>query len=1581
MKNISKILVLAAALLMAFGSVQAEKYKGGSAVPRVQTRAAATCLPASNSNQLLVNNVRAYLETNGTMWFEEIAQYEIPYGSGKTSMFAAALWIGGLDINSQLKLAAVRFRQRGDDFWTGPLTLNGASITQQTCADYDKFYKITRAEVENHKLNWDNAEYTMPNSIRDWPAHPYDLSAGQSFYLAPFFDYDEDGEYNPANGDYPYYDLDNELCPWTTANRALAAAGMLPKTPEERKGISSGMVYADHVLKGDQTLYWIFNDKGGPHTESDGDPIGLEIRAQAFGFSTNDELNNMTFYSYEIINRSTYDLTNTYFSQWVDPDLGYADDDYVGCDVARGLGYCYNGRNIDGQGLVQHYGAQPPAVGVDFFQGPYLDPDGYDNPSFNGPAEFGPTLAGNCDIVGWDGQLKPFSWNPNPDSDSTVAMVEDSMVLVRAEAINGVNFGDGIVDNERFGMRRFVYHNNDGSVVGDPGVAYEYYNMLRGIWRDNLKMKYGANAHPQNGAKGPDCDFMFPGLTDPCNWGTMGDDPEAVLNYGPNGWTETAVGNAPADRRFMQSAGPFTLRAGAVNYITVGIPWARATSGGAAASVDALKIADDKCQSLFENCFKVLDGPDAPDVTIEEMNNQLIIYLSNAESSNNYLEGYEEEDPSISHSRLDEEIYTLYDTVYCQIDDVDTFLLQPRDSSAFVETMYDRKYHFEGYMIYQCANEYVSATDIGDLDKIRLIAQCDIQNDVTQLVNWVYDDAIGTSVPQLKVNGENQGLRHSFVVVEDAFASTSTQLVNHKKYYFLVLAYAYNNYLPFSIETDSDHGLEGQKTTFLAGRRNIGDQENAGKPYVGIPHDPGQENGGTIVNCEYGTQPMITRIEGQGNGGFFLDLTDESRDQILKNGKIDRVTYKNDHGPINVKVVNPLKVQPKDYVIKFVEPTDTTVTPQTKWVLQVLDDNGNVEEEIESEHAISVVNEQMINYEDPVTKVIVDHGLSITIVDYPFQIHQDNLAEWVKKNGGNTYQNISSYSQVDLVGSSITYADETKQWLGGVVDREGNYPGNWIRSGVQEAGTWEQNASQDGVSDEYSKWKTEDFFMEMDAGTLNNSFRSRAWKDPNSQFEKVIDGTWAPYVLSSPYYAGPQAKFISPDWIISPNYNPSAINNKHDDQPEPYYWSFQTMDDQGATWSPGYNQTLTNLYSVDIVLTPDKDKWTRCVVLETCDDYTKSEGNALPYEPRKHASVDKNGNPDGTGDGMGWFPGYAINVETGERLNIMFGENSSDPSNNGNDMLFNPTSTYAKLDNTEYYSGYGFSEADTILSESLYNRLFENYPSRYGIDFGAPCWGGRHYVYIVGSSGNTCSVYYRVKSYRRNFQTQYDCGIYDEGAWLMNKFNSFVNISDYNNQKRKNTKSQLFNNVMWTSIPMPAFRQEENWLSNEATIKIRVSRPYMRYSSGLGAGPDVTENDNYPMYSFTTKNIAAQTGQAMNTDMAKEVLDAINIVPNPYYGYSTYEGGALETYAKIVNLPTYEDGATKVTISIYTVGGILVRRLTKGDASTYVDWDLKNSANIPISSGIYIIHVNAPGIGERTLKFFAAMRPTDLNAF
>ena len=87
----------------------------------------------------------------------------------------------------------------------------------------------------------------------------------------------------------------------------------------------------------------------------------------------------------------------------------------------------------------------------------------------------------------------------------------------------------------------------------------------------------------------------------------------------------------------MQSAGPFTLKPGAINYITVGIPFAQATSGNAWSSVELLRQVDDKCQSLFENCFKILTGPEAPTVTVQELSNEVILYLSyeNPESNNN----------------------------------------------------------------------------------------------------------------------------------------------------------------------------------------------------------------------------------------------------------------------------------------------------------------------------------------------------------------------------------------------------------------------------------------------------------------------------------------------------------------------------------------------------------------------------------------------------------------------------------------------------------------------------------------------------------------------------------------------------------------------------------------------------------------------------------------------------------------------------------------------------------------------------------------------------------------------------------
>jgi hypothetical protein len=42
-----------------------------------------------------------------------------------------------------------------------------------------------------------------------------------------------------------------------------------------------------------------------------------------------------------------------------------------------------------------------------------------------------------------------------------------------------------------------------------------------------------------------------------------------------------------------------------------------------------------------------------------------------------------------------------------------------------------------------------------------------------------------------------------------------------------------------------------------------------------------------------------------------------------------------------------------------------------------------------------------------------------------------------------------------------------------------------------------------------------------------------------------------------------------------------------------------------------------------------------------------------------------------------------------------------------------------------------------------------------------------------------------------------------------------------------------------------------------------------------------------------------------------------------------------------------------------------------------IEWDLKNAAGIPIASGVYLIHVDAPGLGERVVKWFGVNRQFD----
>ena len=1530
MKNIFRFLLAALLIASAVTPGKAEMYKYGKTGNGQRAQTAAGCTPSSAFEWLDINNVRTRINAGGDMWWDlpsgTGSKYFIPANGSATSLFAGSLWIAGVDVNNQLKCAALRFRQVGNDYFTGPLTVDGkASITPETCAKWDKIFKITRAEVDEFLANYQAGNTSdIPTIIKNWPAtRADDDPEGIAYYLAPFYDADGDGEYVPENGDYPYYDITNELC-----------HTKIPTMEEEKYGTMHGSILADQVLKGDQTLWWIFNDKGAAHTESGGQAIGIEVRAQAFAFATNDEINNMTFYSYEIINRSTYTLTGTYFSPWTDVDLGYGWDDYVGCDVGRGLGYGYNGTAVDGSGEPEAYGAQPPALGIDFFQGPYMDADGFDNPKYSFE------IQANLDHVDPVTGDSIFTY----DTISATQMVDES--------INGVNFGNGIVDDERFGMRRFVYHNNNSGDNGDPETAPEYYNYLRGIWKNGAKMQFGGDAF-QTDVVGPECDFMFPGDSDPWNWGTGGNMPNGGFNTGGKYWSEEQCGNAPNDRRFMQSAGPFTLEPGAVNYITFGVPWARANSGGAWASVELLRVVDDKCQALFDNCFKVIDGPSAPDLTIRELDQKLIIYLSNGTLSNNYKEKYIELDPEIPTGRTENELVKKDTTWHISVlvdnqgnpivDSLGNYVLgdsvfqvvEEYKDSTYV---YDRYYRFEGYKVYQLANAEVGADELSNNDKARLVFQCDVRNNVGRLLNYEFDEALQANVPSLKVNGGDAGITHSFVVTEDEFSmSDNPTLVNHTPYYFMAVAYAYNNYLTYN--QDDALGLQGQKKPYLEGRKNI-------QVYTAIPH---KIVNGTILRAQYGDSPAVTRVVGAGNGYNELELSDETVKDIMfdSEGKTKMAsetvrfgnpdypacyhpTYAAGYGPIGVKIIDPLNVKSHSYELVF----EDMFKKYTHNVTNNPDIRGDSAVRLVNNWYLVDLNDMDTIYSDTTTiydneQMLIDRGISVSVTQvYKFgRIEVGEYYHDETSNGGSLWHKYETVVATNngVIGSSVEYDDPSYQWMSSI--RDIDVPSsflNWIRSGTYVD-------IKEGSNNDYS--------MASDAYAHG---KNKPW-DPNENWEKIANRSWAPMLLCTK----------------------SGYGNKMN--PGPVY------DDAKVDSLFAY----TN--SVDIVFTADKSKWTRCPVIEMGMDNKLNENGVERFFLRKHASVDKDGNPytikneanqdipfnlwgeSGNAEyasmdendpnfiapqGMGWFPGYVIDVETGVRLNVAFGEDSYLEDLGGRDMIFNP------------------GKVQKATAEDASGLLQEYDPAIFRGSNSEPVFGGKHFVYIwrMDSVPQVNSALWKhVKNYG-----------YDGGQLLFNSLNAIQNMSS---GQAKVTNMQFYRLVMWIGMPMGIEGME--WLpeGNECRVRIRLAKPYGRgYGYPLQEeNPDLMINNLNPKYTFS---IDGWDPYMNDEEKTEEDLNLVTVVPNPYYAYNAYEGNALTNKVKIINLPN------KCIVSIYTLSGTKVRQFRKDNETTSIEWDLTNFANTPVASGFYLIHVKDLTSGsERTIKFFGAMRQVDLNTF
>lgn len=616
--------------------------------------------------------------------------------------------------------------------------------------------------------------------------------------------------------------------------------------------------------------------------------------------------------------------------------------------------------------------------------------------------------------------------------------------------------------------------------------------------------------------------------------------------------------------------------------------------------------------------------------------------------------------------------------------------------------------------------------------------------------------------------------------------------------------------------------------------------------------NPANGNMGTVLNADYGSGVIIKRIMGAGNGGNVLQLSTESENEALLPDSdyiSKQPTYQQGLAPVDIKVIDPLKVKPATWEMyikgPLLSPSDKGIIPDSgSWVLVAHPTNGSLPDTIYSETNLNILNEQIID----------KYGLSVTVKQV-LRPGDDQL-------NGNGY-----------ITSDITFADPSNPWLAGVTDQSGTDPRNWLRSGNPNAGDTSIFCDFTTVGAKYDSMLAYQFLLSNNSNAVSS---------------------WGPYSLA-------------------------AVALYHT-------WLGQTTA-SACGWGVAQKGTQTgldSLFSVDIVFTSDKSKWSKCIVLEEQEDPALAEKNVPKFGLRNHlgwtGNVDQYGTPVYDADtnkvGTSWFPGYAINEETGERVNIVFGEDSWLKQENGADMIWNPTSNVLN------------ATADVI-------------------------FGGKHYIYISNTR-------------------------YDGDSLMRIKF------------RGSNTaRSLVFRSFQWVGVPLlnsvshflPLSQGE---IPNETRIRIRVTRPYAFFNPNNkdlsvrpnDPTPDASSlpNGGLPFYTFSTADLAPTPVNASTDKNA--LLKRIQPVPNPYYGYAGYESGRLDTRVRIINLPA------RATVNIYSLDGTLIRTLTKADPNvSYLDWDLRNSADLQIASGMYLMDVKADGIGETVLRWFGALRPIDVTQY
>lgn len=266
------------------------------------------------------SSLQAWFDSRGLLFYnpEDDLNYgnlEFPLNSGKYLMYSSSLWLYGQNQLGENMLAIQEFD--AGDYGAGSISENSTPLRPN-------MIKISSNDIRYHLQNFNNPGYVMPKSILKWPANGFE-ERGEAADQAPFVDANNNGCYDPENGDYPF-------------------------------------------ILGDEAVYIIINDGVSPSSGLFTKNMDIEVHIMAYVFNQPalQHANQSVYVRYTLVNRSrfVYQLKAGLFA---DSDLGNPGDDFFGSEPSASSIFFYNALAADGTSSQlgwPNYDSILPAVGI-----------------------------------------------------------------------------------------------------------------------------------------------------------------------------------------------------------------------------------------------------------------------------------------------------------------------------------------------------------------------------------------------------------------------------------------------------------------------------------------------------------------------------------------------------------------------------------------------------------------------------------------------------------------------------------------------------------------------------------------------------------------------------------------------------------------------------------------------------------------------------------------------------------------------------------------------------------------------------------------------------------------------------------------------------------------------------------------------------------------------------------------------------------------------------------------------------------------------------------------------------------------